>query len=315
MSDPNLKGVKRSSTRQTSAAASAKNRPPAGKSAHPAPLVKRPAVDKAPARKAAKAKTAPAKASKQSTKHSPAEKTAVRKPGSKVASTAKPAKLTQTTVAAKATKKPVPQAKSAARTKPLLQAKQAPQAKPHASAATTRKPAQPPIAVQHRQPTRDEAAALRAFERAHKEFARGRFAEARTLFRALVEEHVGVSEITARARTYLAVAETRLRSAPTLPHDADSLYDRGVIELNRGEFVAAQELFERALKREPEAAHVHYGLAATRARLGSTTSALESLQRALDLNPRLRVRAQHDQDLATLRSDPEFDALMFAPRS
>ncbi len=61
MSDPNLKGVKRSSTRQTSAAASAKNRPPAGKSARPAPLVKRLTVDKAPARKAAKAKNAPAK--------------------------------------------------------------------------------------------------------------------------------------------------------------------------------------------------------------------------------------------------------------
>lgn len=311
MSDPNLKGVKRSSTRQTSAAASsAKNRPPAGKSVRPAPLVKRSAVDKAPARKAAKAKTAPAKTGKQSTKHSPAEKPAARKSGSKVASTVK-----QATAAAKATKKRAPLAKSAAQTKPVLSAKQSKQAKSNPVAATTRKPAQPPVAVQHRQPTRDEAAALRAFERAHKEFARGRFAEARTLFRALVEEHVGVSEITARARTYLAVAETRLRSEPTLPHDADSLYDRGVIELNRGEFVAAQELFERALKREPEAAHVHYGLAATRARLGSISSALESLQRALDLNPRLRVRAQHDQDLATLRSDPEFDALMFAPRS
>lgn len=156
---------------------------------------------------------------------------------------------------------------------------------------------------------------MRAFERAHKEFVRGHFAEARTLFRALVEQHAGVSEVTARSRTYLAIAETRLRAAPALPRDADSLYDRGVIELNRGEFVAAQELFERALKREPEAAHIHYGLAATRSRLGSISSALESLQRALDLQPRLRVRAQHDQDLVALRNDPEFETLIFAPRS
>ncbi len=326
MSDPNLKDVKRSSTRQTSAAASAKNRPLAVKSARPTPLAKRAATDKAPARKAAKAKTAPAKtkttksANKESTKRAPAEKPAARKSANKLARTAKQAKPTQA-AAAKATKKRAPQAKSQAKSttqiKPVPQAKQAsPRAKLKAS-ATTRKQApmtQPPVAT-HRQPTRDEAAALRAFERAHKEFARGRFAEARTLFRALVEEHSGVSEVTARARTYLAVAETRLRSEPVLPRDADSLYDRGVIELNRGEFVAAQELFERALKREPEAAHIHYGLAATRARLGSTSSALESLQRALDLQPRLRVRAQHDQDLATLRNDPEFDALMFAPRS
>jgi len=315
MSDPNLKGVKRSSTRQTSSAASANNRSATGKSAHPTPLVKRSATDKAPARKAAKAKTAAAsakaKTSKQSTKNVPAQKSAGRKSGSKPAHHAKPAKTAQATTA-KATKK------RTAQVKPVLQPKATPQVKstPMPSTASrkqTTPTAQPPAA--HRQPTGDEAAALRAFERAHKEFSRGRFAEARTLFRALVEQHAGVSEITARARTYLAIAETRLRSEPMLPRDADSLYDRGVIELNRGEFVAAQELFERALKREPEAAHVHYGLAATRARLGSIGSALESLQQALELQPRLRVRAQHDQDLAALRNDPEFDALIFAPRS
>ena len=75
---------------------------------------------------------------------------------------------------------------------------------------------------------------------------------------------------------------------------------------------ASQEMFERALKREPEAAHIHYGLAATRARLGSIDLALESLQRALDLQPNLRVRAQHDHDLNPLRNDPDFDRLIFS---
>jgi tetratricopeptide (TPR) repeat protein len=162
-----------------------------------------------------------------------------------------------------------------------------------------------------RQPTVDEAAALRAFERAHKEFTRGRFGEARNQFRALLDKYFQVSEVAARARTYLAVAEARLRTENMLPRDADSLYDRGVIELNRGEYVAAQEMFERALKREPEAAHIHYGLAATRARLGSVDLAMQSLERALDLQPNLRVRAQHDHDLTSLRNDPDFDRLVF----
>ena len=162
-----------------------------------------------------------------------------------------------------------------------------------------------------RQPTVDEAAALKAFERAHKEFTRGRFGEARNQFRALLDKYFQVSEVAARSRTYLAVADARLRTESILPRDADSLYDRGVIELNRGEFVAAQEMFERALKREPEAAHIHYGLAATRARLGSLDLALQSLQRALDLQPTLRVRAQHDHDLTSLRNDPDFDRLVF----
>jgi len=178
--------------------------------------------------------------------------------------------------------------------------------------------AQRPIKVAppppRRQPTVDEAAALLAFERAHKEFTHGRFGEARNQFRGLLDKYSQVSEVAARARTYLAIAEARLRTENMLPRDADSLYDRGVIELNRGEYVAAQEMFERALKREPEAAHIHYGLAATRARLGSIDLALQSLQRALDLQPNLRVRAQHDSDLTSLRNDPDFDKLVFQPR-
>jgi tetratricopeptide (TPR) repeat protein len=166
-----------------------------------------------------------------------------------------------------------------------------------------------------RPPTQDESAALVAFERAHKEFVRGRFAEARNQFRILVDKYSQVAEVAARARTYLTIAESRLRTESILPRDADSLYDRGVIELNRGEYVAAQEMFERALKREPEAAHIHYGLAATRARLGSIDLALESLQKALDLQPNLRVRAQHDHDLNPLRNDPDFDRLIFSHAS
>lgn len=178
--------------------------------------------------------------------------------------------------------------------------------------------AQRPSAVTpapRRPPTVDESAALIAFEHAHKEFTNGHFGEARNQFRGLLEKYSQVSEVAARARTYLSIAEARLRTENMLPRDADSLYDRGVIELNRGEYVAAQEMFERALKREPEAAHIHYGLAATRARLGSLDLALQSLQRALDLQPNLRVRAQHDQDLTSLRNDPDFDKLIFQPRA
>jgi len=170
-----------------------------------------------------------------------------------------------------------------------------------------KKPLPPPP-----QPTFDEAAAISAFESAHKEFTRGRFAEARNQFRVLVDKYPSVSEVAARARTYLAISESRLRTELAPPRDADSLYDRGVIELNRGEYVAAQELFERALKREPEAAHIHYGLAASRARLGAIDTALKSLRRALDLQPNLRIRAQRDLDLNSLRSDPEFELLVFA---
>jgi tetratricopeptide (TPR) repeat protein len=310
MSDPIVKGVKRSPSRpalrHTSNASSSKNRSLANKTARPKPMVKRSAAEKAPAHKATKSnKPAPrSKPAKPKAKSVAAARRKPAAPAKKAAAKGKsPARKTTTAPAKQPRKSAVSTSKS-----------KITRAKKSVKQATVRRPPPPPAPTPPRQPTRDEAAALRAFERAHKEFVRGRFADARAQFRSLVEKHAGVSEVTARARTYLAIAEARLRTESTLPRDAESLYDRGVIELNRGEYVAAQEMFERALKREPEAAHIHYGLAATRARLGAIDSALESLGRALDLQPNLRVRAQHDQDLTVLRNDPDFERLVFAPR-
>jgi tetratricopeptide (TPR) repeat protein len=304
MSDPIVKGVKRSSSRPASRqATSTKNRAVAGKSTRPKPLAKRTGADKAPARKATKTSTAAQSKTKAAKK--PVKK-AVTQP------TARKAKPPASKGAAKG--KAVSRKVAPAQKQPKKRATTtttAPKPKTAAAKARTKPAPQPPP---KRQPTRDEAAALLAFDRAHKEFVRGRFGEARMLFRAILDKHAGVSEVAARSRTYLNIIEARMRAESSLPRDADSLYDRGVIELNRGEYVAAQELFERALKREPEAAHIHYGLAATRARLGSIDTALESLQRALDIQPTLRIRAQHDQDLLVLRNLPDFERLIFAPR-
>jgi tetratricopeptide (TPR) repeat protein len=286
MSSSLTKGLRRSTARTSAKRASAKTAKRAVK-AKPAskPKAKRAAAAKPSARKApAKAKTArKVVATKRATKSKkvapkPTAKAAAKKATTKKADVSR-VKKTQKVAAARAVR------------------------------LTLRAPVTPPPP---RQPTQDESAALLAFERAHKEFVRGRFAESRNQFRILLDKYSQVAEVAARARTYLAISESRLRTESMLPKDADSLYDRGVIELNRGEYVAAQEMFERALKREPEAAHIHYGLAATRARLGSIDLALESLQRALDLQPNLRLRAQHDHDLNPLRNDPDFDKLIFS---
>jgi tetratricopeptide (TPR) repeat protein len=294
------KGLRRSTSRATARRSSpksaAKRRATKPKSARP--KAKRAVAQKTAARKIVKAKVA--------LKSKVAKKAAVKKAAVKK----------KTTPKRRVPKKAIAR-KLVARKSPVATHKKSvtPRVKKTQKLAAVR--AQRPATITHsppRQPTVDESAALKAFERAHKEFTRGRFGEARNQFRALLDKYFQVSEVAARARTYLAVADARLRTESILPRDADSLYDRGVIELNRGEYVAAQEMFERALKREPEAAHIHYGLAATRARLGSVDLALQSLQRALDLQPTLRVRAQHDHDLTSLRNDPDFDRLVFQPR-
>lgn len=277
MSSTVSKSLKKSSTRHASVS-SPRKRVAAGKSTRLKPATKRSPAGKAPARKATKLQAVKQKAR--------APKRPVKK------ATAKAKKVIQHKVDTLKAKRPVTRIPERRRV-PI-----------------TIVPVKPPAPLPR--PTRDEAAALKAFEAAHREFTRGRFAEARSHFRALVDKYSSVPEVTARARTYLSIAEARLHTELTSPRDADSLYDRGVIELNRGEYVAAQELFERALKRDPDAAYIHYGLAATRARLGAIDTALKSLRRALDLQPNLRIRAQRDHDLNPLRSDPEFDQLVFA---
>src|SRR5438552_11464185 len=278
MSSPTTKSVKklasRSNSRQ-STTSSARKRVAPSKSSRLKPATKRSLAGKAPARKATKSRTPKAKNSPRPT--------SLKNRGAG------------------------PKGKKAAKQRPVSKTTKPKKSSAHISP-------RPVPDVPHPQPTHDEAAPLKAFESAHREFTRGHFSEARLKFRALLDKYANVSEVAARARTYLAVAEARLRGDLALPRDADSLYDRGVIELNRGEYVAAQELFERALRREPEAAHIHYGLAATRARLGAIDTALKSLERAFDLQPSLRIRAQRDQDLNPLRSDPEFEELLFAPR-
>ncbi len=307
MSDPMTKGLKRPASRPTSRSRtnapsatkpSMKNRTLASKSTKIAPMSKRTTAEKAPAKKATKTKSAAS-----------SSKSVVARPVKPVKKAKSVSKSTAKSTAAVVKDLPATTKRTAgtsARTIITSVSTPLKSIKPAVSSL-------PPVAIP-RQPTRDEAAALKAFERAHREFSRGQFGEARSLFVALIEQYAGVSEITARARIYLNIAEARLRTDPDLPRDADSLYDRGVIELNRGEYVAAQEMFERALKREPEAAHIHYGLAATRARLGSLEAALNSLEQALNLQPKLRVRAQHDQDFTPLRNEPDFERLVFPQR-
>jgi len=270
-------------------------------------------------KEAAKSKAAPAKSgaatkTQQAQKTTQPQKSAAKpQPAKGAAAKSQPSKAAAAkSQAPTPAKQPAPSKQTAPAKHPAPQA--ARQSKPAGPQSPARSPARGPAkaAPQPRQPSRDEAAALKAFERAHKEFARGNFETARDLFRVLLVQHVGVSEVAARARTYLNIAEARLRSEAALPRDADALYDRGVFEMNRGDYVAAQEMFERALKRDPSAADTHYALAATRARLGAVETAIKSLEEAIGLSPRLRLRAQTDIDFIGLRNEPEFERIVFS---
>ncbi|MBO0800640.1 MAG: tetratricopeptide repeat protein, partial [Blastocatellia bacterium] len=83
-------------------------------------------------------------------------------------------------------------------------------------------------------------------------FNRRQFAEAKTMFEDLKPRFPNEVEIISRAQTFIQVCDQRLAHTPTLPRNADELYDRGVFALNIGDFTQARTFFEKALRLRPD---------------------------------------------------------------
>ncbi|HEY7546785.1 MAG TPA: tetratricopeptide repeat protein, partial [Blastocatellia bacterium] len=181
--------------------------------------------------------------------------------------------------------------------------------KPVRAKAATRvvqpKPAPPPPP---RKPPASEAA-VRAFEQALKVFNRHDFTQAKSAFENLLEKFGDQLEVVARARTYLTICEQRLARAPSVPRGPDALYNQGVFELNKGNIKEAINLFDKALRGDPQADHVFYSLAAAHARINNSTKAMEALRRAIAIRPLHRSHARSDLDFAILRDNEAFREL------
>jgi quercetin dioxygenase-like cupin family protein len=72
----------------------------------------------------------------------------------------------------------------------------------------------------------------------------------------------------------------------------------------------AREILAAGLKAHPEAASLHYNLGCLEAVQGRRQAALAALSRALELRPEIAEWARGDEDLESLRGDPDFQALL-----
>lgn len=85
---------------------------------------------------------------------------------------------------------------------------------------------------------------------------------------------------------------------------------RGLTWMGIGRIETALSDFESATFANPDDASARYNVACALARLGRKEDALASLGKAFELDERLLAHAQSDQDLASLRSEPLFKALL-----
>ena len=75
-------------------------------------------------------------------------------------------------------------------------------------------------------------------------------------------------------------------------------------------YMEALPHMECAARLTPEYAEVLYDLACIRLAAGKKDEALNALQKALKLNPKLGKMAREDKDLSALKGDPEFEKLI-----
>ncbi len=147
-------------------------------------------------------------------------------------------------------------------------------------------------------------AALKKLEAGIELFHGDRVAEARTEFEAVIAGGA-VGRLTSRARDYLAACDRAEAAKDGKGNDA---FLEAVMARNDGDLEGALKICT-AGSRTRDGRFV-YLASCIRALLGESAPALDSLAKAVELDPTNRVRAFHDTDFASLNEDERFLSLV-----
>jgi len=148
-----------------------------------------------------------------------------------------------------------------------------------------------------------------AFDAAIKLFHARNLKEAREFF--LRATKGPERDVAQRAQLHAAMCDRRLEQAAPVLRTAEEHYNYGVALFNTRDVRGAREHLETALRLAPDADHIYYALGVAQALMGDVADAHESVRRAIELEPRNRIIARHDADLAPLAGQPPFDALHY----
>lgn len=143
--------------------------------------------------------------------------------------------------------------------------------------------------------------ALDALTEGLKALQQKNWSRAAELFESALEQS-DRSDISARARQFLATARQHLAEKPAAKSEDGDPFLRAVFEKNRGDLAAALDLCRKE-GREQKDERFAYLAASIHAVEGRIEEAVQALTRAIELNPRNRVHAYHDSDFAEIRRD------------
>lgn len=145
------------------------------------------------------------------------------------------------------------------------------------------------------------------FERGLKAFEKGKYTEAEKYFQRVIDE-TGEIDLAARARRYLKISQSKTAKKKRKP--AKDPFLEAVYQRNRGNLDQALEICSRG-GRQGKDERFAYLAASIYALMDDVENAVKYLEIAIDLNPKNRIHAFHDQDFEILRSDPDHKQLFY----
>jgi tetratricopeptide (TPR) repeat protein len=153
---------------------------------------------------------------------------------------------------------------------------------------------------------------MAAFEAAMKLFHTRKLKEARELFH---QATIGPErDVAQRANLHMAMCDRRLQQTVVALGSAEDYYNYGIALINSRNLPEARAHLEKGLQISPGSDHIHYALAVAQALSGDLHGAHDSLKRAIEIEPRNRLAARQDSDLAPLANQPLFSVLLFPER-
>jgi tetratricopeptide (TPR) repeat protein len=118
-------------------------------------------------------------------------------------------------------------------------------------------------------------------------------------------------ELLERCKMYISTCQRQLEKHNLTFPTPEEHYDYAVSQLNTGYYEEARDQFNAILEGHPEADYALYGLALLDAITGRTQSCLDSLSKAIELNPKNRLQARVDNDFQSMADDPRFTELLY----
>lgn len=108
---------------------------------------------------------------------------------------------------------------------------------------------------------------------------------------------------------YRNVCLKKLAPQPPAAKSVDEILDSAMLHLNRHETAPAEEILNRARKKESENDYFHYLDAVLQCQKNGWEQAVKALRKAVELNPVNRHIARNDADFEPLRHMDEFKRL------